>query len=43
MSLVASWSGMGGMKNKMMNDMKELDTVSGLPAQNRQAKILRGN
>ena len=42
MSLVTSWSAMGSM-NKMMNDMKELDTVSGLPSQIRQPKILQGN
>merc|ERR1719334_1688687 len=27
--------------NKMMNDMKELDTVSGLPSQIRKPKILQ--
>ena len=42
MSLVTSWSAMGSM-NKLMNDMKELDTVSGLPSQIRQPKILQGN
>ena len=42
MSLVKSWSSMGRI-GKSMKNMKELDSASITPTENRQAKTLQGN